>query len=135
MDGKVFAVSDKGVVLGLVSGEMSQTVRTIVNETSIEPKDGVSFLTRSDILFIGELFHQMESSKETGEITLSAYPNEVHMKPSGKNYYVKFMLDNKTDSARLQYGAYRATQAQIDREGAKPTQYIDARVVERVFVL
>ena len=66
-------------------------------------------------------------------MTLPPAASELDVKIAGKPYFVKFNL--QADDARRQAGTFLATQAQLQRKGITPAQYIDVRVEGRAYYL
>lgn len=101
------------------------------DESGLELKVGKFTLTSDNVKFINRVVEQLRLKNiNIDTINLTAIPNELHIRPSGHKYYIKF---NMAADARLQAGTYLASKAFMDREAITPTAYIDVRVEERAY--
>lgn len=88
-------------------------------------------LTAHEAGFVSELNHQLGAkSVAVDSMILPTLVNELHLRPKGQPYFVKFNLQG---DARQQAGTLLAILARFNREGIKPAEYIDVRVEEKVF--
>jgi len=88
-------------------------------------------LDKAALAFATEIFAQFKAKKmPIQSIIVSILPNEIHVKPEGVPYYVKF---DDSGNARSQAGAYFATRAYLDAKSITPAEYIDVRVPEKSY--
>lgn len=133
-DTEKYVLSERGRVL-LPVGESvtdSKSLPVITNKSGIKLEEGKQFITPNQAEAIRKLIFQ-SATKDTKTISLQIplQPQEVYFTNSAEgNYYVKFMLD--PDTINQQYGAYLAVINKL--AGAKPTEYIDARLADKIFV-
>lgn len=133
-DSEKYVLSERGRVL-LPVGESvadSRNLPVISNKSGIKLEEGKQFITPSQAEAIRKLIFQ-SATKDTKTITLQIplQPQEVYFSNSAEGkYYVKFMLDPST--INQQYGAYIAVIKKL--AGDKPSEYIDARLADKIFV-
>ncbi len=125
-----YILSTKGRVL-LPAEESLESVKQLpklVNGTGIQIGQGEQFLNPSEAKALGLLIYQ------TGPNVILDIPlqlQEVYLKdPSKGNYFVKLLLDPET--INQQYGAYLAVIEKM--AGNKPSEFVDARLADKVFV-
>lgn len=138
----IFSESDNKYVLGqngrvllpLADSSQINNLPQIINNSSVKAEEGIQFISPNQADAIEKIIYQFSAnggnlSNLVMEIPIQ--PNEILLKDSSKgNYYVRFSLDPET--VEQQYGAYLAV---INRLGSSPpTQYIDVRLAEKVFV-
>lgn len=133
-DTEQYVLSERGRVL-LPVGESvadSRNLPVISNKSGIKLEEGKQFITPNQAEAIRKLIFQ-SATKDTKTISLQIplQPQEVYFTNSAEGtYYIKFMLDPST--INQQYGAYRAVIKKLS--GAKPSEYIDARLADKIFV-
>ncbi len=131
----VFVVGSNGKVLtGVDQLNTEQTKDLIFVEDKIATniKPGSTVLPLSTIKFIQQLQLQMQAKQLAIEsITLPVVANELHLKLEGKQYIIKFDLQN---DVLQQAGSYFALSDYLAKNSqADPAQYIDVRIGERAY--
>lgn len=132
-DGNYIIDSAGWAVLKVADTELSSQLGlpTVQDATSLEINIGQVALTAREAAFISELNHQLAAKAVAiDSIILPPLANELHLRPTGQPYFVKF---NMLEDARQQAGAFLATQARLERDGLRATEYIDVRVEEKAF--
>ncbi len=103
----------------------------VQDDSGLKIELGHVALTAHEAGFISELNHQLSSkSVAVDSMILPTLVNELHLRPKGQPYFVKFNLQG---DARQQAGTLLATQERLNHDGIKPAEYIDVRVEEKVF--
>ncbi len=104
----------------------------IKDETNVPIELGNRTITSETSLFIEQLAYQYkQKSVAIQEMTLPANkPNEIRVKSSTDNYYVKYVTIRP---AREQFGAYQAVSKRLTEQGISPVEYVDVRVQEKVY--
>jgi hypothetical protein len=125
-----YILSSKGRVL-LPAEESIDSVKQlpkIINNTGVEIGQGEQFLNPSEAKALGMLIYQTGPAV-TFEIPVQL--QEVYLRDTAKgNYYTKFLLD--PENINQQYGAYLAVVQKL--AGNNPSEYIDARLADKVYV-
>lgn len=133
-DGQV-VLGSSGVVLGAYTSHMqlpsSRAVPIIEDQSGYSVQRGRIALPSQSVTFISQIAGQLYSKSIVAQIwTLSPDGNELDVKVSGMPYIVKFNLQGE---ARVQAGNFLAAKNYLDSKQIKPAQYIDARVIGKVF--
>jgi len=104
---------------------------SILDESNLPLTGGKIVLNKEAVAFVAEIVHQFQAKKAPIQsIVLSALPNEIHVRPDGAAYYVKF---DDSGNPRSQAGAYFATRDYLAAKQITPAEYIDVRVPEKAF--
>lgn len=131
--GLKYILSDKGRIL-LPTNDASniKAMVNIINGTGVSAQEGAQFITPDQAVAFNKLIFQSGAEGNSNiSFEIPPQPHEILMRDSSKgNFYVRFILDSAT--IEQQYGAYVATLKQIGEQ--KPTEYIDARLADKVFV-
>lgn len=113
------------------AGSIAERLPRVYDDTGTDVEIGSAVLTKDAVRFIAELVAQFEAASTTIEsITLPLLPYEVHVRINGEGYYVKFHM---LEDARLQSGALFAVRERLQAAGAKPGEYIDVRLADKVY--
>lgn len=125
-----YYVSHSGKVLADVDEVQSQELSampTVTDASQIPADTGSSLLPEPHIQFITRVYAYLTAAKIPIEsMTLPANAaHELHVKPKGKGYYLKFSL--LTDPKQA-VGAFIAAKSKIS-----PNSYVDLRVAEKLF--
>jgi len=103
----------------------------VKDESGLEIKVGQQVLNVSNTKFISEVIGQLSSKKlQIESIVLPPLPEELHVKLSGKKYYIKF--DLRSDP-KVAVGTLQATIAKFEADHIMPGDYIDVRVEGKAF--
>lgn len=130
----VYVIDNKGKVnarVNEIKGAGDLNLPTIRDEANIKVEPGKGALSSQDVTFITTVIKQFDHNK-TGinSLILPPLASELRIKPEGLNYYVKFSL--LTDP-RIASGQYFALKKKLESEGISPSEYVDARVEEKVY--
>lgn len=107
------------------------TVPLVRDDANIPIELGKGALTSQDVAFITSLVSQFENKKiGIDSLTLPPLASELHVKPTGEKYYIKFSL--LTDP-RIVTGQYFAARKKFTADNITPSEYVDSRVEEKVF--
>lgn len=104
------------------------------NETGVKGEKGKQFLSPEEATALNDLMYQIQQDNDPQlpQLTLTSVPREVELhEPDRGGYAVRMLLNN---TIREQYGALRATQKQLTERGQNPAEYIDVRLVDRVYI-
>ncbi|MBA3758154.1 hypothetical protein H0X10_00790 [Candidatus Saccharibacteria bacterium] len=132
--GDSFVIDDDGTAV-LKSSQLVSSTRdklpVITDDTGILAEIGQQLLTTDLVAFTRQLAANL-GSKQIGieSYSLPAVANELHVRPEGKGYYIKF---NTEIDVRLQVGTYIAVSEKLEADGITPTEYIDVRIEERAY--
>ncbi len=126
--------SDGRLLIGtadLDKGSPLPKLPTLQDDSGIAVEQGKQALPKENVTFITTVLFQL-SSKQVGveTIQLPAIPNEVRLRLSGSNYYVRF---NLAGDARIQAGALLAVRGRLQGQNITPAEYIDVRVEDRAY--
>ena len=88
------------------------------------PKESVTFITT----FINQL---VQTGLAPSEISLPAKASELQVRLKDASYYLKASV--MTDP-RVAAGQFLAVKKRLEAEGKKPSEYIDVRIEEKVYV-
>jgi hypothetical protein len=130
-----FLISDTGTVLLKASSPsaIDQPSLPVVNDQSglrVTPNKPV--LSSDDIAFIRTVSAQLGAKgKKLDSLSLPPESRELHARLTGEGYLVKFNL--MAGKAREQVGALLATQSELGKKGIKPGEYVDLRVIGKVY--
>lgn len=127
-----FILSDRGRLLLPASEANVETTKlpVIDNQTGVYGKSGDQFLSPEEALNFAKLLSQSEA---TGLIRfiLPSNPREIYLAPTqSRGYQVRYLLNN---DIALQHGAYKAAIKKLAELGNVPANYIDVRLVEKVY--
>lgn len=104
----------------------------LTDESGLEIKKGSIMLPSDNVEFITTVRFQLQAKQMAVQaLTLPRTANELHLRLESQPYYVKF---NLRAPALSQVGAFLATQERLSAEGSLPSEYIDVRVEDRVYV-
>lgn len=129
-----YIVDMKGTVV-LKASHLASSIRdslpVVTDQTGMEIEIGKQILPTDSILFITELSGQFKAKNiAIDSILLPVVSNELHVRPAGKGYFIKF---NTEYDARLQAGTYFALRDRLAGEGSDADEYIDVRIEERAY--
>lgn len=138
--------SDKGILNTdgiIVSENMVSSSEDLINIRFTSPQEnfevGSRILTADEVKMLNELKTELQTftlkdgtKLEIEEVLFDVSTGQLEVKLKDKPFYLK--LSSFSD-ANLQVGAVKATLKQLDRDSALPTQYLDVRVPNRVFVI
>jgi hypothetical protein len=134
--GSAYVLDETGRVLApaaQVDNLDSFKLPTILDQSGLEPKTGRLVLSSSTVSFITSVLYQLQKAGvQYTTLTLPASSQELDVGLTGRNYIVKFNTHAAT--AREQAGSYLAVQANLDKAGKSPAEYIDARLPGRVYI-
>lgn len=129
-----YVIDDSGQAIlttNQLKSSFLDTLPMVRDETGLDMQIGSHVLPIDTVVFIRELALQFNARGERiDSFILPAVANEVHIRPSGTNYYIK---SNTEADARIQAGTYFALKNTLEGEGVAVQEYIDVRVEERAF--
>lgn len=129
-----FVIDDSGQAILTASelrGSAQDMLPVVRDETGLDVQLGEHVLPIDTVVFVSELVLQFNAREQRiDSFTLPAVANEVHIRPTGKNYYIK---SNTGADARIQAGTYFALITELERKGEVVQEYIDVRVEGRAF--
>jgi hypothetical protein len=114
-----------------VTGLDSLQIPVVNDQSGLTLESGRMALPSGTVAFITEVVEQLRAKNtKLISITLPQGTNELHVRPEGVGYFVKYNLHG---NAREEVGTYLAAKAKLDREGKTPAEYIDVRVENRAY--
>jgi hypothetical protein len=128
-----YIISNRGRVLLLRSKTNIDTTSLpiINNQSGVTVAAGSQFLRPDEADSLGKLMYQYDAKGVKGVVyTINTIPHEVQAKELGRGYYTKYLLDETIDQ---QFGAMVSTQIKLQEIGQLPSEYIDARLVEKIY--
>lgn len=103
----------------------------IQDQADLDIAEGKGVLSIQDVKFITTLLQQFKSRELTPtSIELPPLATELHVRVSGKPYYIKFSL--LTD-ARVAAGQYFALDSKLAKDSVMPKEYIDSRIEGKIY--
>lgn len=104
----------------------------IQNQTGVTGEAGQQFMRPDEAQAFARLLAQFKADNSVPIFTLSLTPHELLARESGRglSYNERFLLK---EDITLQYGALRAAQKKLNETGQAIAEYIDIRLVERIF--
>lgn len=131
---KQFIVGDNGAILAEKSSvedvNKLEGLHIIQEDVPLKVAVGQTVLLASDIAFMQTVFTEVERAKLTiNLVTLPLGANELYVHIDTLPYIVKFA---SSGDARQQVGAFLATKNYLQEN--TPSDYIDVRIGERVYV-
>lgn len=110
-------------------------VPSVTDQSGLGVKLGKQVLPRSAAAFIGTIATQLKAQKMTVQsMTLPAAAGELDVYISGKPFFIKFNLEQGTEDVALrQVGTLIAVLKKLEREGVRPSQYVDVRLEGRAY--
>lgn len=129
-DGASYVMSDTGRIIA-ANGSDSVNLVPITDQSGLKVTLGSQALPSHDVIFLKVIHTQVTRSNiQIAGMVLPPSSREVNVRLQDKPYIVKFTLEG---DAYQQAGAYIAVQKRLDAERKTPSQYIDARVGDRVY--
>lgn len=105
---------------------------SVADDSNVAIKLGKGVLTHQDVTFIQVLVAQLKAAKQPLEsLSLPPLVNEFRIKLKNQPYYVKFDMQN---DPRTSAGAFLAAKQKFEADNNIPSQYVDARLEDRVFL-
>jgi hypothetical protein len=106
-------------------------IPVVSDESNLALQTGKIALPRAAVAFITEVVGQHAAKGiSITSMTLPPGANELHVRPEGAGYFVKYNLHGK---AREETGAYLAVKARLEADKKTPKEYIDVRVENRAY--
>jgi hypothetical protein len=128
--GRLLVLTDKKVVLSSFSSLVS-----LIIEPNLEFVQGNQVLTTTEIELISLLLREFDGSTtykpKTLLINFKVEKREIQVNFEGKAFFAKLTPER---DAKLQIGSLVATLKQLNEQGSEPSEYLDVRVEERVYV-
>ncbi|MCA9344371.1 hypothetical protein KC946_00890 [Candidatus Saccharibacteria bacterium] len=130
---EAYGVGQSGKLLIRVKDkpEINQGLPKVQDDAELDSKLGQNILTSQDVAYILNVIEQLEAKNIAIEsITLPQRAAEMHIKPKGEKYIIKFSF--LTDY-RIAVGQYLSLRKKLATENISPSEYIDSRVEERIY--
>ncbi len=131
-----YVLDDKGRAIrkaSQISSSATAALPVVSDETSLSIEVGKNVLPKQTVKFITGVMTQLQAKQSGAEsLTLPAVANELHVRPRGQSYYLKF---NTEGEPALAVGTFMAVKQRIEaNEQFLPTEYIDLRIQERAYI-
>jgi hypothetical protein len=128
----IYIVGSNGVVSGL-SSQLSESSKlpTVIDQSGYEATPGKQVLGTETVGFINTVLAECKRANvKVQSMTLPAAAQELELRAQNQAYFVKFYLGG---DALNQVGQYLAAKHKFDTDKSGPSQYLDVRVVGKVF--
>lgn len=109
------------------------SLSSLRNDSGIVGEAGDQFLSPEEATALAVLLSQIAADGDAlkPQLRLTTAPREIEVRePDRGGYVVRFLLN---DTIAEQYGALRAVQKQLATTKAVPAEYIDVRLVDKVY--
>lgn len=127
LNGSGRAVSE----LSNLDPETKKDLLVLSDQSGLNLSVGKQAVTSETIGFIMMVAAQLKAqSISISQLTLPTSANELDIRLSGENYFIK---TDVSGDARKQIGSYLAVRDYLNQRGQKPAEYVDVRVEEKVF--
>lgn len=125
-------IDSKGTVIGPSSKfQAVKDLPLVYDESGLAHDVGKSILSQTEVSFILTLLAQAKNTNVPIEsLTLPRSAQQLNLRSSDRNYYVKFYLGG---DALTQSGQYLAAREHFDKTKKQPKQYLDVRVNGKVY--
>ncbi|HUD10219.1 MAG TPA: hypothetical protein VMR28_00935 [Candidatus Saccharimonadales bacterium] len=130
-----FLLSSSGTVLAHSTPHTIGTsnLPILTDQTGQQIVVGHRVLASSDVGFVQLVVAQLQAKQiSIKSLVLPAASRDLDVYIEGQPYFVKFNLNDSTDAAQ-QIGTFLATNQYLANNHIVPSQYIDARVLGRVY--
>ncbi len=130
-----YLLSSGGTVLAHSSngGWPNTRIPVINDQANLNAKLGEKAVASTDINFFELVIKQFQAEHvQIQSMVLPAESRELDVYIAGQPYYVKFNLNDDQDAGQ-QIGTYLAAARYLKNKNITPKQYIDARVLGRVY--
>lgn len=130
--GAVYIVSEDGVAVGPASRFPSiKNLPEVVDQSGFKLMPGTRILGSDNVSFIAQVVAQAKKAKvPLASLTLPPRAQELDLRTSDRPYYVKFYLGG---DPLTQTGQFLAARKQFDEKKEQPADYLDVRVVGKIF--
>lgn len=131
-DSFVIDTSGKAIMPANMLGDAKAlNLPTVLDQSGLPVEVGKGVLTADEVEFITVVLAQLKAKNiEVESLTLPTVASELHLKPAGQPYYVKFDLQSDPKAAA---GSYLAVKQKLDQDHVTPKEYIDVRVDEKAY--
>lgn len=130
----VYLIDNTGVAIikaGDVANLASLELPSVVDESNLEIVLGKGMITSQEVTFILITVYQIQAAKQPiGSLSLPPIINEFHIKLKDQSYVVKFDMQN---DPRTSAGAFLSFKKQLDTDNITPSEYVDARLEDRIY--
>ncbi len=110
-------------------------IPTVTDQSSLEVRLGQQVLPRSATAFISSVTKQLSAQTfKVQSMTLPAAAGELDVYVTDMPYFIKFNLQQGgAEAAAKQAGRFVAVIKQMEKEGSRPSQYVDVRLDGRAY--
>ncbi len=131
-DNNLYVVGSNGVVAGLSSQLAGASkLPSVIDQSGFGAAPGKQVMGTEVIAFINTVLAQCQhAGVKVQSLTLPAAAQELDLRAENQPYFVKFYLGG---DVLLQAGQYLAAKHKFDAENSQPQQYLDVRVIGKVF--
>lgn len=128
----LYVVGSNGVISGLSSQLTGASkLPNVIDQSGFEAAPGKQVLGTESIAFINSLLAQCRhTGLSVQSLTLPTAAQELDLRVQNQPYFVKFYLGGDVLS---QAGQYLAAKHKFDTENSQPEQYLDVRVVGKIY--
>ena len=128
----MYVVGSNGVIAGLSSQLVgSSKLPSVIDQSGFAAVPGKQVLGTEAIAFINTVLVQSQrAGVKVQSLTLPAAAQELDLRVENQPYFVKFFMGG---DALNQAGQYLAAKHKFDTNGPQPEQYLDVRVVGKIY--
>ena len=127
-----YVIDAAGVAVAKTSGLPNiKNLPNVIDQTGFETTVGKQVLSAQAVSFINDIVAQCKhASVSIQSMTLPARAQELDLRTADENYYIKFFLGSDPTQ---QIGQFLAARHQFASGGDQPSEYLDVRVVGKIF--
>jgi hypothetical protein len=132
-DNGSFVIDNRGKALLAANGSPSESkLPQVVDQSGLQVQLNHQVLSAANVSFIQTVVAQLAAKQLTvSSMVLPAATTELDVHIAGQSYFVKFNLHD--NSPRQQAGTFLAAIANLQKNHATPSQYVDVRVPGRAY--
>lgn len=129
---KNYLVNQQGVVVGEASDfDSIRNLVSVTDQSGFSPQRGKQVISAGGAVFITQLIAYCRQSKvPIKSLILPPKAQELDLQTADRGYYIKFILN--ADSGQ-QVGQFLAARHEFDQTGNQPAEYLDVRVLGKIF--
>jgi len=130
--GQVYVLADNGLIIqSSIKKPSIMTLPLIIDQSGFKAEPGKAVLSAQQVTFIVSVVNQLNNAKvPILSFTLPNAAQEIDLRTKDKNYFIKFYL---AGDSLVQTGQFLAARHQFLLNHHDPTQYLDVRIVGKIF--
>ena len=132
-----YVINGDGIVMAeasTVDESKLAALQVVQEDVPVKLTVGKPALTKENVVFIQSVISELTYAHASVDtVTLPLGASELNVRLKGRPYVIKFAAGDTGGGAKQQVGAYLAVAHNLEGQQA-PSEYIDVRLPERVFV-